>query len=90
MAFPRQGPGSPGYDALVNVWCASDRQTAMNQVKRGESLPMVQCDNPVSKQFALGDLIGIQGTPAIVLANGKMVPGYRPAAELTRLALAAE
>ena len=90
MAFPRQGPGSPGYDALVNVWCASDRQAAMNQVKRRESLPVVQCDNPVSKQFALGDLIGIQGTPAIVLPNGKMIPGYRPAAELTRLALAAE
>lgn len=90
VAFPRQGPGSHGYDALVNVWCAKDPKAAMNQAKAGQSVAAAQCDNPVLKQFELGQLIGVNGTPAIVLANGQMIPGYQPAPELAKLALEAK
>jgi thiol:disulfide interchange protein DsbC len=44
----------------------------------------------VAKQYELGQLIGIDGTPAIVLANGELIPGYRPAPELAKLALEAK
>ena len=33
----------------------------------------------------LGELLGISGTPAIVLENGDMVPGYVPAKRLAAL-----
>lgn len=89
LAFTHQGPGSSKYDALVNIWCAPDRQDAMNRAKRGKRLASAQCDNPVSAHYALGTLIGVQGTPAIILQNGQYISGYRPAAELIRLALAA-
>ncbi|MET1079907.1 MAG: thioredoxin fold domain-containing protein [Pseudomonas sp.] len=90
VAFPRQGVGSHGYNGLVSVWCSSDRKAAMNKAKSREELPAVSCENPVAKQFDLGQLIGVDGTPAIVLANGQMVPGYRPAPELAELALRAK
>lgn len=89
-AFPRQGIGSPGYKALVNVWCAKDRREAMNEAKSGDKLADAQCENPVAKQFALGQMIGVQGTPAIILANGQMIPGYQPAAQLAEAALKAQ
>ena len=89
LAFPRQGVGSHGYDVLVNVWCAKDRLAAMNQAKARQSLPAAACDNPVEKQLRLGQSIGVQGTPAIVLANGQMIPGYQPAPQLAQAALAA-
>lgn len=90
MAFPRQGLKSQGYNDLVNVWCAKDRQIAMTEAKSRKKLSDAQCDNPVAKQFELGQLIGIDGTPAIVLANGELIPGYRPAPELAKLALEAK
>jgi len=89
VAFPRQGIGSHGYNTLVSVWCAKDRQEAMNEAKRRENVPAAQCDNPVQKQYQLGQLIGVQGTPAIVLENGQMIPGYQPAAQLAKEAIAA-
>lgn len=90
MAFPRQGIGSHGYNGLVSVWCAKDRQEAMNKAKSREELPAANCDNPVAKQFKLGQLLGVTGTPAIVLANGELIPGYQPAPDLAKLALEAK
>ncbi|MFZ3186116.1 MAG: thioredoxin fold domain-containing protein [Pseudomonas sp.] len=90
MAFPRQGLASHGYNGLVSVWCAKDRQAAMTEAKSRKELPPGTCENPVAKQYELGQLIGIDGTPAIVLANGELIPGYRPAPELAKLALEAK
>ena len=89
VAFPRQGIGSHSYDTLVSVWCAKDRREAMNLAKSRKEVPAAKCDNPVAKQYALGQMIGVQGTPAVVLANGQMIPGYQPAPQLAAAALAA-
>lgn len=90
VAFPRQGVGSHGYNGLVSVWCAKDRQAAMNQAKSRKELPAGNCENPVAKQYQLGQAIGVTGTPAIVLANGQLIPGYQPAPQLAKLALGAK
>ena len=84
LAFPRQGPGTSAYQQLVNVWCAEDTQDAMNRAKSGQSLPRASCDNPVADQFDLARQQGIQGTPAIILPSGQIVPGYLPAARLLK------
>jgi thiol:disulfide interchange protein DsbC len=62
----------------------------MNKAKSREELPAATCENPVAKQFELGQLIGVNGTPAIVLGNGQMIPGYQPAPQLAKLALEAK
>jgi thiol:disulfide interchange protein DsbC len=90
VAFPRQGLDSPAYKELVSVWCAKDSQAAMNLAKTRQDVPTAECDNPVAKQYALGQTIGVSGTPAIVLANGRLIPGYQPAAQLAKLALDAK
>lgn len=90
MAFPRQGMGSHGANTLASVWCSKDRQAAMNKAKAREEVPEAKCDNPVAEQYALGQLIGVQGTPAIVLADGQVIPGYQPAPQLAALALQAK
>lgn len=90
VAFPRQGTGSHGYNTLVSVWCAKDPREAMNLAKARKDVPEAKCENPVEKQYQLGQLIGVQGTPAIVLANGQLIPGYQPAPQLAEAALAAK
>jgi len=90
VAFPRQGLESHGYNSLVSVWCAKNRQEAMNQAKSRQELPTATCDNPVAKQYELGQMIGVNGTPAIVMGNGELIPGYQPAPELAKAALEAK
>jgi thiol:disulfide interchange protein DsbC len=60
----------------------------MTRAKNGENLPNQSCDNPVKEEYELGQLIGVRGTPAIIMDDGGMLPGYVPAARLAK-ALAA-
>ncbi|MGB5737394.1 MAG: DsbC family protein [Thiohalocapsa sp.] len=76
LFYPRSGINTPSYDKAVAVWCADDQQKAMTQAKSGAEVDSKKCDNPVQKQMELGELMGIRGTPAIVLDTGEMVPGY--------------
>ena len=70
------------------IWCAKDQQEAMTEAKLGNSIAQATCTNPVAKQYELGMQMGVQGTPAIFLANGTLVPGYKPAKVLAEEALA--
>ena len=54
----------------------------------GKEIKAAKCENPVSKQFAMGQSIGVNGTPAIVLEDGQVIPGYQPAKQVAALALA--
>ena len=81
-AFPRAGVGSPTYDKMVSVWCAEDQHTAMTDAKAGRAVEPARCDNPVSGQYEAGRAIGVNGTPAIVLESGELIPGYVPPDEL--------
>ncbi len=88
LAFPRQGMGSEGDQQLQAVWCSSDRRASLDKMVEGKDIKAAKCANPVSKQFELGQSIGVNGTPAIVLESGQVIPGYQPAPQLAKLALA--
>ncbi len=90
VAFPRQGLGSPGDEQLQAVWCSKDKKAAMDKMVDGKDIKAAACANPVSKQFNLGQSIGVNGTPAIVLADGQVIPGYQPAPQIAKLALGAK
>ena len=85
LAFPRSGIGSPSYDKAVSVWCEKDRQAAMTRSKSGETLPKANCDNPVKEEYELGQMLGVNGTPALILEDGTLLPGYVPANKLARV-----
>lgn len=83
LAYPRQGVGSPGFRQLASAWCADDRRDTLTRLKNRETVPDNVCPgNPVARQFELGREIGVTGTPAIVLANGQLIPGYKKAEDL--------
>lgn len=78
LAYPRAGIGSGSYDKAVSVWCADDPKEAMNVAKAGKEPPQAECENPVAEEFKLGQAVGVSGTPALVLEDGTLVPGYVP------------
>ncbi|AQU83610.1 MULTISPECIES: DsbC family protein [unclassified Halomonas] len=86
MAFPRAGMGSAAATSLEQVWCSDNPSEAMNQVKQGQTLSnSARCDNPVSGQYELGMALGVQGTPAIILPDGQLIPGFVPPERLVAM-----
>lgn len=82
LFYPRAGIGSDSYDKAVSVWCADDRKAAMDSAKAGKPVEARTCDNPVAEHYELGQAMGVQGTPALFLEDGEMIPGYVPADKL--------
>ncbi len=82
VAFPRAGAGSSTHTKMVSVWCADDRQGAMDIAKAGGNPPRATCDNPVMDQYRMGQALGVTGTPSILTFNGDIIPGYVPADRL--------
>lgn len=85
LAFPRTGIDSKSYNKIVSAWCAEDQHKALSALKRGEEIAPLRCaSNPVTAQYQLGQVLGVTGTPAIVLADGTLMPGYLPADQLAK------
>jgi thiol:disulfide interchange protein DsbC len=79
LFFPRSGPNTESWTKAEQVWCSTDRKDALTHAKLGEPLKARVCpNNPVARSYALGKDLAIQGTPAIVMANGEMLDGYVP------------
>lgn len=86
LAFPRAGIGSPSYQKVVSAWCSATPNAALTELKNGSTIEPRDCDdNPVAAQYRLGEQMGVTGTPAIILADGTMLPGYRRAADLAKI-----
>ena len=84
LAYPRAGEGSDSYNKFVSAWCSDDKLDAMTLAKNGRSIPEKTCKNPVMAQFELGRVLGVTGTPALVLEDGTLVPGYLTADKLAK------
>ena len=84
LAFPRAGVGSGTYKKMVSAWCAKEPTVALTRLKNKQSIEPSSCKNPVSDQYNVGKSLGVSGTPAIVLADGTMIPGYQKANQLIK------
>lgn len=84
IAFPRAGVPSDSYDTMVSVWCSDDPRQAMTDAKARREVEPKTCENPVASQYEMGRLVGVRGTPTIVMSTGDIIPGYVPAKELKK------
>jgi thiol:disulfide interchange protein DsbC len=83
LFFPRAGKDSDSYKKAVSVWCADDRNAALTAAKSNKNPPQEKtCDNPVDEHMALGDELGVRGTPMMISPKGTIYPGYMPAKQL--------
>ena len=82
LFFPRSGVGGESYDKAVSVWCATDRNKAMDNAKAGGKLESKTCDNPVAADYELGQSVGVNGTPAVYTRDGTQLGGYLPPEQL--------
>lgn len=77
LAFPRSGPDTDSYKKAINIWCSDNKNQAMTTAKSGKPVKKQICDtHHINEQFQLGVLMGVNGTPTMILENGTVIPGY--------------
>jgi thiol:disulfide interchange protein DsbC len=86
MFFPRTGPNTESWKKAEVVWCSANRNEALTRAKAGAQLDMTKicAATPVAREYALGQSIGVHGTPSIVTENGGLIAGYMPPQELVQ------
>ena len=93
-SYPRSGLNTPSYEKAVAVWCAVDRNKAMNFAKGGASLEQLQaieqvkdknCKDPIKLHMQVASMVGVSGTPTLVMQDGSVLPGYVPAQRLLQI-----
>jgi len=83
LFYPRTGPNTESWDKADKVWCAADHNAALTRAKLGGDVPDATCaDTPVEAHFALGQRVGVRGTPAVFSETGELLGGYLPPATL--------
>lgn len=70
------GNDTPSYTRAVAVWCAADRKATFNSAMKGGDVGKASCKNPVADDFALGERLGVSGTPTIMFQDGTTIPSY--------------
>jgi thiol:disulfide interchange protein DsbC len=70
--------GANDMKKTISVWCSDDKQLALDIAKAGGELDEKSCDNPIKKHLKTARDLNIQGTPAIILEDGQLLPGYVP------------
>ena len=74
-----------GIDLPLSIWCAPDRDAAWQRVMSGNgSAPgtSVSCPNPLSRNRALAEQLGIQGTPTLFFEDGSRIDGFASASAI--------
>jgi thiol:disulfide interchange protein DsbC len=83
LAYPRAGVGSPTYQTMAAAWCSKTPQETLTRIKSGLPIKDKYCaNNPIAEQYRLGGELGVRGTPALILSDGQMLPGYTSATDL--------
>lgn len=86
VAFPRNGLESKTAQQMESVWTSKDPNFALKQLENDKKYPTeLKEANIVKKQYELGLKFGISGTPAIILKNGEVLPGYVPPQQLIKI-----
>lgn len=71
---------SSGYMALQSIWCADSPKSAFDRSAENAYVEEATCETKIEEHFALGEQMGVRGTPAIYSMKGEEVTrGYAPA-----------
>jgi thiol:disulfide interchange protein DsbC len=72
-----------GRAKAIAVWCAKDRLGAWQALMtRDELPPTAECAHPVDRNIALAERLGVTGTPTLVAADGRVLPGAASAEQI--------
>ncbi len=67
----------------IAVWCAQNRVSAWHALMwRNEAASARECIHPIDRNVELGKRLGITGTPTLIAADGRVLPGAASGAQI--------
>lgn len=83
--YPIESQHPEAKTKSVSVWCAPDRQKAWTELMLSGKKPrLVACNSPVNDNLVIGSRLGVLGTPTLIAADGRILPGSASAAFLDK------
>ncbi len=75
--FPYAILAEDSTEKAKSIWCSPDRLRAWQDQLLRQKPPVASttCENPVEKNYALGQKMRINGTPTLFFTDGERVPG---------------
>jgi len=84
LLYPRSGPNTESWTKAEQVWCSDDQNSALTLAKLDQTVDASSCDTSIiNRHYAIGQDVGLRGTPAIVLSDGTLFSGYLPPKKLS-------
>jgi thiol:disulfide interchange protein DsbC len=88
--YPLAASNNEAKTKSASIRCAGDTLSAMNTVYGNKPLhttgkPTQACMTMIEDNIRFGKERGINSTPTIILEDGRVIPGYKSAADLTSL-----
>lgn len=81
--YPVLGPDSRSL--AIAMWCAPNRAQAFSDfMLKGKRPPMKSCTTPLDDNATLGGRLGVTGTPTMIAADGRFIPGAAPAEKINQ------
>lgn len=75
--------GEESKTLSIATWCAGDRAKAWGDLMLNQKRPpLVACTTPINDNTVLGSRLGVTGTPTLIAADGRMLPGAAPAEKI--------
>ncbi len=75
--------GNDSAEKAKAIWCSKDRVKAWDDLMLNGKQPTPgKCDTPTNQVMQLGAKLKVNGTPALIFANGVINPGFLPADKL--------
>lgn len=78
--YPLEGLHPNAPTIAKKIWCSPDKAKAYLEYMINKTEPKAQenCDNPIDKNVKFGENLGIEGTPTLILENGRTIGGWVP------------
>ena len=84
--YPLESLHSDAARKAQAIWCEADEKKRAELwhrvVSRTQDVATAECANPLKRNLALGEALGLQGTPTLIAADGRTLPGAAPAAAI--------
>jgi len=78
--MPLDGLHPEASKKAKNIWCAPNKAAAWHDYMLDSKTPAEGkvCDNPIDRNVQLGQKLNINGTPTMIAADGRVLPGAAP------------
>ena len=68
------------------IWCSADAQQAWREymIEGKSPVDKTACTDPIDRNIQLGQKFGINGTPTLIFADGRVLPGAAPIEQIEK------